>query len=146
MKATAALLALTLLVSGASASSCGPKGASIAIAGSTTVAPITAAWVKAYMVKCSDITITTEEGGSTDGAARVCDTSSKSPVDIGDMSRYVSIARVVNNHCRPYPLTCPGRSTGSWCVLVKLSRASKMPSPRGSQHSCCSHVLNLLIH
>jgi ABC-type phosphate transport system substrate-binding protein len=95
MMATAALLALALLVSRTFASECGPTGGWIAIAGSTTVAPIAAAWVLAYTAKCSDINITTEEGGSTEGAARVCATSpSNSPVDIGDMSRYVLQSRM----------------------------------------------------
>jgi ABC-type phosphate transport system substrate-binding protein len=40
MMATAALLALALLVSRTFASECGPTGGWIAIAGSTTVAPI----------------------------------------------------------------------------------------------------------
>jgi ABC-type phosphate transport system substrate-binding protein len=143
MASTAALLALALLISVASASSCGPKGGSIAIAGSTTVAPITSAWVKAYMVKCSDITITTEEGGSTDGAARVCATSSKSPVDIGDMSRYVSSTSCCVVVVQ-YPLTCSGQS--SRCRQV-VSVSTEMLSSRRSQRTSCSHfVLQIFWH
>jgi ABC-type phosphate transport system substrate-binding protein len=67
---------------------CGPANGNIALAGSDSVAPMARAWAKVYSAACN-INITVREGGSGDGAARVCATSNKPPVDIGTMDRYV---------------------------------------------------------
>lgn len=69
------------------AAECGPVGGSIAIAGSTTVAPVARAWAEAYGAVCADIAIAVEEGGSSEGADRVCAVEGFTPVDIGDLSR-----------------------------------------------------------
>ncbi|KAG7358839.1 phosphate binding protein [Nitzschia inconspicua] len=66
---------------------CGPPGASISIAGSSTLHPIADLWSQLYSTFC-DVTISVEGGGSGNGASRVCGDESKgTPVEIGDMSR-----------------------------------------------------------
>ncbi|KAG7354798.1 phosphate binding protein [Nitzschia inconspicua] len=66
---------------------CGPPGATISIAGSSTVYPIAETWSQIYSTFC-DVTISAEGGGSGNGASRVCGDESKgTPVEIGDMSR-----------------------------------------------------------
>jgi ABC-type phosphate transport system substrate-binding protein len=68
----------------AAALECGPANGKILMAGSARVAPIARAWAKAYSAQCSSVNITVREGGSDEGAARVCATSTKPPVDIGN--------------------------------------------------------------
>jgi phosphate transport system substrate-binding protein len=76
---------------------CGPAGASISIAGSSTVYPVADLWAQIYSTFC-DVEITVEGGGSSNGAARVCGVESRgSPVDIGDMSREWSGSEAVEH-------------------------------------------------
>ena len=66
---------------------------SIGVAGASSVGRLTTAWVEAYNSECGvspSVAIETG-GGSSDGASRVCGTSSSSePVDIGGMARPIN--------------------------------------------------------
>lgn len=75
---------------------CGSTPGSFSIAGSSAVHPVAQLWAEIYMAKCPNVKISVEardnsfdgNGGNSDDATRVCDTSSGfSPVDIGYMSR-----------------------------------------------------------
>jgi ABC-type phosphate transport system substrate-binding protein len=62
----------------------------IHIAGSGALERLVGAWMQGFEkpeVCSNSITIMVEAGGSSSGAARVCGTSTKSPVDVGGMSR-----------------------------------------------------------
>jgi ABC-type phosphate transport system substrate-binding protein len=62
----------------------------IQIAGSGSLERLAGAWMQGFEkpdVFPNSITIMVEAGGSSSGAARVCGTSTKSPVDVGGMSR-----------------------------------------------------------
>lgn len=66
---------------------CGIPG-EFSIGGSTSVSPLAKQWAEIYMVMCPKIKIRVEGGSSSQGAARVCDTSTElSRVDVGGMSR-----------------------------------------------------------
>jgi ABC-type phosphate transport system substrate-binding protein len=76
---------------------CGPTGATITIAGSSTVEPIAIEWAAGYQAKCPGITVNVTGGGSSVGARRVCNlTSAGSAVEIGNMSRNWRIGSEVN--------------------------------------------------
>ena len=69
---------------------CEPIPASIQIAGASSIGHLTTAWIEAYNNECeSNLSLVIETGGgSSDGASRVCGTSSSSaPVDVGGMTR-----------------------------------------------------------
>lgn len=86
MKFATTAAVISLLPSFAAAQ-CGPEG-SFRIAGSSTVLPIAELWAEAYEAKCSGIQVSTEGGGSSAGAGRVCGNEELgTPVEIGDMSR-----------------------------------------------------------
>jgi phosphate transport system substrate-binding protein len=72
---------------------CGPSSSSssenniFAIAGSSTVFPVSQIWSQIYQIGC-EVEFAVEGGGSSDGAGRVCGNPERgTPVKIGDMSR-----------------------------------------------------------
>jgi phosphate transport system substrate-binding protein len=120
--------------------SCGPEG-HFSIAGSSTVYPISLAWGTRYMEVCPSANITIEQGGSSDGAGRVCaDPVRGSAVDIGDMSRGWKTSEALSVNGFVYNCLI-GDPTRSAIQIVVAIDGLTVASVRGGAADLCLQAL-----
>lgn len=118
---------------------CGPNGGSLATAGSTAITPVSDLWAGVYLVEC-DAKITTEGGGTSSGAARLCaDTEVGSPVDIANMSRDWKDSETAERSDEfVHDCIIGDERRSSFAVDVAVDGLAVLVPLNGAGHSCIS--------